>query len=1304
MLKQTVVWTAVPNGRDAATFKLACLAAPRLSSDGNPPALTLDLFADFKNWAATAGGVTFGVKFGNNPPVPAKRVSPAPRPDLWSALFPPATYVRPFVFSDHTGEKIRSYPVVHVADAIAKLYRDVAVSSPTQFPHASALLGDLLPSRIAMPQGRNDERYFLDLLESKFGGNKAIPPGPAEPLMDFLQAKRFHLVRKDSKPAPPKPTPEPLDFHRVLALLMEYPVIQRLLGLVFDLTVPLPPGLPANTTVQVLATWPTSLPGTVNVSPVTAATYSAATFLPKDSGDVVAGAVNLSSAGFAVTGFDVDGSALKVRQFADNVKRAWTVARSGDTPDRYGLPALRSAGLAVVRTGRAFQQVAKLGAAKANNGVIAGGGAPALDAGSLLHGVRWHVWDAKSGRWYSLCQRTGEYEFVTTQTKIPVNGWEEGPTTTAMTKRVDGAQVIPDFYLAEYLCRWHGESLVARRPGNSLHAEPDQPPTDAVPGPPAEFALRALFRPQPGTLPPLRFGRRYRLRAVATFVGGAGLPFQPGDAVPNFAQATAEVTYARVEPIPHPEVVLRKPTTAGEAVHHLVIRTDFDLTDPSATTPTERHIVPPKTAQLTAEQHGMFDRVGGIPTGLYAMLAARADGTIGGSDADPVFDTDQLSFPVEAGGTAQIPWLPDPFARRAAFFGLPGVPAAESFPAEFGSEQAGWPNLQPFRLRLVEGAGAPQWTSLRELTVRIGKGDVADVELSSAPDAADLQAMQVWRWVEYGAGLPPATLDARRTEARNGRNWLLTPKRKLTLVCAVRRPLVMPAFQQPVADRAVLGDTFATVQDTLVISRKSTASVDLQAQWTDTVDDLVGEVWTPAKQVARTADLGEVKAAPAGPQLPEGSLAVQRRHELGDTRAHTVTYTAVAKSRFAEYFAEAKQVVLTPDGTVGIDARGVAPLSEVVRAPGGATTYGRGVDYAIDYPTGLLTRLPSGGIGAGATLDVKYLPTVSRASDPANPVATVTVRSSARPAVPVPRQIVPTFGWQLHRPSPDPNLPGDALSRRMGNGLRVYLDRPWWSSGAGEQLAVVLSPTQAPTAQLRQYVTRWGADPVFTSAPPVTDLPMQSQFPRRTSSPALVGLADASGLMVSVAPHEVVPDLTPGNGPYAPGGKPRLWYCDIELAPGAVYFPFVRLALARYQPDALPGAELSPVVVTDFAQLTPDRWVTLNHVSPLTVAVTVVGHDYEKTAANQTKHGRIVVTVEQREPGIPGALGWTAVGEYALSPGIGWQQGKTIWSGPVTLPAPRGSQPMRLVVREYERLSASQAGDRVVFADVIDVV
>jgi hypothetical protein len=1307
MLKQTVVWTAVPNGVEAGKFSLVCLASPRLSSDGDPSSLTLGLFQDFKNWATTAGGVTFAVKFGPSPAVPATRVSAAPNPALWSALFAPTTYVRPFTFSDHTANNIRSYPAAHVADAIAKLYRDVATSSPTAYPHVNALLGDLLPGRIAMPQGRNDERHYLGVLDSRFsGGTKALPPGPADPLMDFLQAKRFHLVRAGAEPAPAKPTSEPLDFHRVLALLIEYPAIQRLLGLAFDLSVPVPAGLPANTTVQVLATWPSTLPGTVNRAPVTAASHGVGLFLPKDAGDIVAGRANLSGAGFALTGLDVDGAALKVRQFADNIKHAWTVARSGDTPDSYGLPALRSAGLSVIRTGRAVQQVGRLTTAKSHNGVITGGGDPVFDSASLLHGLRWQVYDVRSGRWYSLCQRTGEYEFLSAQVVVPVDGWEEGPTTTAMTQRVDSGAVQPDFYLAEYLCRWHGESLVGRRPGKALHAAPGRPPTEAVPGPPAEFPLRATFRPQPGSLPPLRFGRSYRLRALATFVGGAGLPFQPPDGTPDFAQATAEATYARAEPVPHPEVVLRKPVTPGETVHHLVIRTDYDLSDPAVTTPAERHILPPKAAQLIAEQHGRFDGPAGIADGAYARIEARADGVLTtGTDTDPTFDVDQLAFPVENGTTAQIPWLPDPFARRAAFYGLPGVTAGQSFSADFGNG-ATWPDALPFRLRLVEGTAGPKWLAPgggRVLEVAIGKGEVAEVELSAAVDPADLQAMQVWRWVEYGAGLPAATLEARRAEARNGRNWLLTPKRRLTLVCAVRRPLVMPAFQQPTGDRLTLGDTFVTLADTLTISRKSTVSVDLQAQWTDTVDELVGDTWTPAKPVSHRADLGEVKVDRAGAQLPEGALAVQRRLELGDTRHHQVTYTAVAKSRFAEYFAERSTVTLAADGTVALDARGVAPHSERVGSVDGAVTYVRGVDYDLDYPAGVLTRLPAGGIATAATLDVRYLPTVSRASDPAAPAATVTVRSSARPAPPVPRQIVPTFGWQLHRPSPDPNLPGDALSRRLGNGLRVYLDRPWWSSGAGEQLAVVLSGTPAVPEHLRPYVSRWGADPMFTSAPPITDLPKQDQFPLRASSPGAVSLAELPGAQVAIAPHDVVPDLTPGAGPFAPGGHRRQWYCDIELAPGATYFPFVRLALARYQPDALPDARLSPVVLADFAQLAPDRWVTMTHVSPLTTMVTVIGHDYKRTVANPAMFGRVVVTVEHREPGIPGELGWTPVGEHTL-PGAGLPQDKTKWSGQVTLPAPRGSKPMRLVVREYERLSAGSAGDRVTFTDVIQIV
>lgn len=31
----------------------------------------------------------------------------------------------------------------------------------------------------------------------------------------------------------------------------------------------------------------------------------------------------------------------------------------------------------------------------------------------------------------------------------------------------------------------------------------------------------------------------------------------------------------------------------------------------------------------------------------------------------------------------------------------------------------------------------------------------------------------------------------------------------------------------------------------------------------------------------------------------------------------------------------------------------------------------------------------------------------------------------------------------------------------------------------------------------------------------------------------------------------------------------KLWYCDIDMDAGEAYFPFVRLALARYQPQSV---------------------------------------------------------------------------------------------------------------------------------------
>jgi hypothetical protein len=1290
MIKRTMIWTAIPNGRTAGgALKLVCLVSPRLTTDNGVPAtLSLGLYDDWVNWADKAIGLEFPVSIGGGAQVIATRVSADPELPLWQALFTPSTLVRPFQFSDHTANNIRSYPALNVVDAIKKFYTDTAVGSATVFPPASGLLEKGLAADIGFPRSAGTESQHLAQLNARFsGGTKALPPGPPEPLWDFLQVKRFHLIRPNARPVDPAPMPEPLDFHQVLALLMEYPAMQRRLGLAFDLTVPAPV-ITGNTTVRIL------MSGPENRSPVTLATIGPGVFEPRAAGDVSGGMLNLAGTNFGVLGMDVDGGALKVRQLSDTVRRAWLAARRADTPDRYPLPALRSSGIAVVRTGRAVRQVSRFADNKAKDIVITGGGTVNLDADTLLRGFRWHVYDVHSGRWYSLCQRTGAYELVKPGKTLPVvnpddpaKPWEEGVITGAATRRVDGSG--PDFFMAEYLCRWTGESLVAPGPGKSLHRDPGAPPEVPQTEPPAEFPFRASFAPQPGSLPPLRYGRRYRLRAAASYVGGAGRRFVEGDTSSDFSQATAEWTHLRLEPIAPPDVLMRKAVTAGESVHHLVIRTDWQSA-PGLTAPTERHILPPKIAQRDAEQHGMFDGPTGVDPVRYNQICARESGRLTGGVADPAnhnrpyFDAEVLSFPVEGTATAQLPWLADPFARGAALFGLPGMAGAVKR-VDFG-QPASWPNLLPFRLRLTEGGGAPVpiVDSGRGWEVRLGKADVAEVELSSYPLAGDLDQLQIWRWVaDANPAFPPATVAARRAEALDGRAWLLTPRQKLVLVCATRRPLLEPAFQQFTINRGT-GQTHATVSDTLVMSRKSTASVELRAQWADPVDELVGQTWQPTKLVTKTADLGEVRVArsPGGDTLP-----ISKRHDFADTKTHVVTYTAVAKSRFAEYFAERATVTLSGTNAVPLDARGLARNCEEVSGPGGNPRYGRGIDYDVDYPAGTIARRAGGGIADGAAVEVAFLPPISHETN----LSDQRVRSSARPAPPVPLYVVPTFGWDEQRPSQDPQLQGDVVSHRYGNGLRIYLDRPWWSSGRDEQLAVVLLAGGQLTDDLRPYITAWGMDPIYHSTPLATTLPAQGNFPRRSGNPGPVVLAERAGQQVMIAPHEVMPDL-----------KRRLWFCDVEVTGATSYHPFIRLALARYQPWANPGLELSTVAMADFAQLTPDRAVGLGYVGSQDVRVTVIGHSYQATKFSPTPYSRVVATLERRDPRIPGELGWVEVDDFPLAEGLPFTGGQTNWSGTVHLPVPRGTERLRFVIREYERFGGS--GERPVFTDSVEIL
>jgi hypothetical protein len=75
---------------------------------------------------------------------------------------------------------------------------------------------------------------------------------------------------------------------------------------------------------------------------------------------------------------------------------------------------------------------------------------------------------------------------------------------------------------------------------------------------------------------------------------------------------------------------------------------------------------------------------------------------------------------------------------------------------------------------------------------------------------------------------------------------------------------------------------------------------------------------------------------------------------------------------------------------------------------------------------------------------------------------------------------------------------------------------------------------------------------------------------------------------VEIAPHDVFFDASR-----------QLWYCDIEINAGASYFPFIRLALAGYQPVSSPGAHLSNVVLADMMALAADRWLNVSPAQEL---------------------------------------------------------------------------------------------------------
>jgi len=1229
---------------------------------------------------------------------------------------------------------------------------------------------------------------------------------------DLYQADRFYrrvrpteeelmMRRPDFKQKDPSRVEDPVfEFHRIIASFANYPELMRKLGLILDFVVVMPTVGLGEGRIKLKINWkPEHICLHSDVTPSTAfisepeqkrfitasrTPYHKNGFLNLEQADDNYGLLTRSQ--FYIYQVDPDGAALKTF----NTILTWQGLLDGDakeedsndseitytTGDRQGLSVLRTGGLGVSQHRRALSVAADIAAMTAKNESLESGNGDniTLFAEDVLRGYRVDVATVPDRdrlnreAWRSLCAREGEYELIHTATNCveksgekialqPDEGYVSGPSTTSGGPKSSNPD---DHYLHESLFRWTGWSLCTPRPGRIIVAEEATDGSQIQREKPGNIenedmaangsGVKASFVTAKGSLPRLRYGRLYRMRARIVDLAGNSLALDD-DSNSEYAGASNAVGYWRFEPIDPPVVVHRTRVSEGESLERMVIRSNYDigaqtymyqpyydairlqpdLSDFSYNEVNERHFVPPKSSQSQCETHGLFDPFSRDWETIRKSyeIAAHDERTLydrlDGSDIEVITPSDLAGIatttndvpklPDEnnptgdrmAGGQYVVhheeqittPWLPDGAAEGIAIrpikgHDLPGVreekelgpscrikiiPGQRMF-VILVKNKGDWPTCNGFRLILAEVkprlgpteftfADEPVWNeSKRTLTFFVPKGWIVRLAYSSyAKEKEFIDSFGILNWMREGE---------KRTLMRDlalfGANWLLTPFRDLTLVHATQQPVYEPVFKDNplVFDREPGShDLKFPVNTNIHLHGPSTGKFEVEAEWTEWVDDLTKD--GPELKTFK-GQLGEIRLAENHRDDFTLKEAVDEQwadlvgvdtekkqradiHALGDTRFRLIKYRIRATTRFREYLPQ--------------------PIYE---------------------NQDLVTRL-----GPVATGEPMSLPE-GRDNDPGTPILRSfpgsnqqsLVPSSAPPADPKVLYVVPTMRWGEKQ-----NITDGYNVTRSGNGLRVWLDRPWFSSGDGELLGVVIyyhnqsyGDLTAIPKEFENFVTQWGSDPFWMMSYPIEIYAKFSHFPLRVLEfSEEVYLQETSNFpnnkKVMIAGHRVHFD----------NGK-KLWYCDIELSSTLNnYMPFIRLALVRYQPNAIANAKISKVVLTDFAQVLPNRSVsvvrgekltTVSLSGPITSSGPMMRNNpfipEKKVVMSDDFMGRnrVELVLQTRDPSIDSDLAWTdtivlsdKITKYNLQDNIIFSANVSSAIGPL----------QRLMLREFER-------------------
>jgi hypothetical protein len=1076
----------MPAGRTGATTGLlSVLLVPRLQEAGK----LFDWTRDWRNWPRVINGTAPGPPSNPGTSAPPLELTvwidngtgftprgtygvasprwktPAPSIEAWNLAFgtgPNSMPVDRFRPTDRTGGGRLAQ--MYDAGAMATRLRDFHRTMALKHPDAPPPVGDL--GAIA---------GYRDIVDS--------------PALDEYDA--FMAPLGDGNTTG-EDTPEDADFHQAFAYLSAHPELLRVLGLLVDLEIDIPPVGVGSFRLGVSSNYEAAYPLGKTVPVVIRAMSD---FWPQAvSGEGPGRWATIGDNTHRVESLDIDAGVAGLLGLSDSTDSA---APTAPAP-------LQTAGLYVTRSPADLTQeiearwIEQSAFEQAVTDYLDGTatGPVVADGEILVAGRRYDVYDEEADAWFSLWDREAPNGFVFPRnTSFALSppaperdeGWMTYTAFSEMAQRFVDPKGVPTnppaapaqpsdappfgnpaykltpappkidetaIRVSPVIFSWRGWSLAANPPMRGFSGLAGPVDVDAN-APTAKMPVKVIvdYEVPDGVLPRLRYTHRYKFRARVVDLAGNSRTIEelhPGDET-----ETPLIRFGRTNPIGAPVPIRREPRPVpgwGDTVTTMVIKSEFGQSD-ATVAPTSRLLFPSQTDQFQCELHGFpkpDDALFRNEANFDMFVERTATSVEAHTAADPV--TGELVSSPQGAWRPDVDYLIEPAAAGFALVNLPGATGVA-----VSSLDTTWPNGHAIGFEIRAGDAKPivkaASPTAPAVTAYVPKG-VTRTAFASITASSELAL----HWAAL-QDRPAADVNTLRGLFESGQHWMLSLAQPLQLIHAVRRPLAIPAIRgtSPAAVRE-LDSTECAFLGTFDVDVKSTGRIEVTGTWTDPIDvDGIDPRPTTKLLFIQRFDYGEASSAGIDPTP----------FAIGDTKRHDAEITLEAFSRYARYFTERatirftsanQTVALYPPPAPPAENPGIAEFNVAVTS--GPIIGAAGRDFVIDAAAGTIRQVAAGALPLNADIDVDFirLPINRRSGEAGGGPFPVVIPNSGVPRIPLVDEVLPAFDrerglmasraisfrgpssvWPTSTPSSSP-LPVTNHGRR--NQTRIVW--PWW--------------------------------------------------------------------------------------------------------------------------------------------------------------------------------------------------------------------------------------------------------------------